>query len=249
MLDLHKVQERIRIGDVPAELTQPPTARIVVSTIHRAKGLEFDRVLLFEPDGGAVDDDVEAGEAARQLYVARTRARRRYGVLTRGPREYAKKEGNPGDVWTVHGFAGQRRYVKEIEVKGNHSWRQDPAGGFAFQGDAETIQRYIEADVRPLDPLQLRRTTVTMPDGPRIYYVIEHDGRDVGVADIGWIIKAICRPRYDRNWPARIDGIFVEVGRHRGGHLCRRHPCGTHLLRPVAPCAPVRTRQTPLGER
>jgi hypothetical protein len=111
----------------------------------------------------------------------------------------------------VHGFAGQRRYVKEIEVKGNHSWAQDPAGGFAFQGEAEAIQRYIEANVRPLDPLRLRRTTVRMPDGPRIYYVIEHDGTNVGVADIGWIIKAILRPRYDRNWPAWIDGIFVEA--------------------------------------
>jgi hypothetical protein len=211
MLDLLRIQERIRIGDVPPELAPPPAAQIVVSTIHRAKGLEFDRVLLFEPDDAlGYDDDLGCGEAARQLYVARTRARRRYGVLSRDGREYAKKEGNPGGVWTVHGFAGARRYVSEVEVKGIHSWAQDPAGGFAFDGHAEAIQRYIEDDIRPLDPLRLRRAAVEMPDGARMYYVIEHNGRDVGVADIGWIIKAVCRPKFERNWPAWIDGLFVE---------------------------------------
>src|SRR5262249_1006261 len=103
MLDLLKVQERIRVGDIPPELTESAAAKIVVSTIHRAKGLEFDRVLLFEPGGSSgVEEEYEIGEAARQLYVARTRARRRYGVITRGQREYAKKQGNPGEVWIVH---------------------------------------------------------------------------------------------------------------------------------------------------
>lgn len=209
-IDLLKLQERIRIGDIPAELAQPTRERVVVSTIHRAKGLEFDRVLLFEPEGESTGDEMELGERARQLYVARTRARRAYGVLTRPKREYAKREGNPGDVWTMFGYAGSRRYVTEVEVKGTHSWAQDPAGAFAFEGDAAELQRYIETEVRQHDPLQLRRTSVQMPDGPRWYYVIEHDGRDVGVADIGWILKILLRPTYDRNWPTRLDGLLVD---------------------------------------
>jgi hypothetical protein len=212
MLDLQKVQERIRIGDVPTEIVAPTADAIVVSTIHRAKGLEFDRVLLFEPNAPIVGEDVDAGERARELYVARTRARRRYGVLSRGPREYAKKDGNPGDVWTVQRFFGRGRpRVAEIEVKGVHSWAQDPAGAFAFVDDAADLQRYIDDKVRPLDPLRLRRAAVPLPHvGTRFYYVIQHDGRNVGVADIGWIVKALCRPREERNWPATIDGLFVE---------------------------------------
>jgi AAA domain/UvrD-like helicase C-terminal domain len=213
MLDLQKIQERIRLGDIPTELAQPTDLRIVVSTIHRAKGLEFDRVVLFEPDRATGDaEEIEIGESARQLYVARTRARRRYGLLNRGPREYARKDGNPGDVWTVLGFAGPRRYVKELEIKGNHSWAQDPAGGFGFEGDALDLQRYIEAEVDALDPLRLRRTAVWVSGlGDGFYYVIEHNGHDVGVADIGWIIEALLRPRYERNWPTSIDGLFVET--------------------------------------
>lgn len=212
MLDLRKIQERIRVGDIPPELVRLPDAQIIVSTIHRAKGLEFDRVLLFEPDQRLLDgeDDTGIGEEARQLYVARTRARSRYGILSREPREYAKKNGNPGGVWTVSGFARHGPYVKEIEVKGTHSWSQDPAGAFALSGDATAIQQYIEHEVRPLDPLHLRRTVVEMRDGRRMYYVIEHDGHEVGVVDLGWILRAILHPRYDRNWPKDIDGLFVE---------------------------------------
>lgn len=211
-LDLTRVQERIRLGDVPTELTDPNPARIVVSTIHRAKGLEFDRVLLFEPDGSdSEDEEFKVGERARELYVARTRARYRYGCVERDQREYAKRRGNPGEVWTVFGFGrGRKRYVREIEIQGKQSWAQDPAGAFAFTADAEETQQYIDAQVNPLDPLTLRRALVEMPDGPRYYYVIEHDGRDVGVADIGWLINWLLRPRYARNWPSRIDGVFVE---------------------------------------
>jgi hypothetical protein len=43
-----------------------------------------------------------------------------------------------------------------------------------------------------------------------MYYVIDHNGHDVGVADIGWIINVVSRPKYERNWPARIDGLHVE---------------------------------------
>jgi superfamily I DNA/RNA helicase len=210
-LDLGKVQERIRLGDIPTELTEPAPANIVVSTIHRSKGLEFDRVFLFEPEDADVEGETfELGESARQLYVARTRARHRYGVLTRERREWAKRRGNPGDVWAVFGFAGKRRYVREIEIKGSQSWTQDPAGAFGFVADAEQTQRYIESEVRPLQPLELRRTRVEMPDGPRYYYVIEHEGRDVGVADIGLVVKVLCRARDEGSWPNRIDGIFVE---------------------------------------
>lgn len=209
-IDLDKVQERIRIGDIPAELASPLEAPIVVSTIHRAKGLEFDRVVLFEPNEKFTSDREFVPERTRQLYVALTRARRQYGYLSRSALEYADKQGNPGDVWVVRGFAGRRRYVKEIEVQGSHAWKQDPAGAFGFYGNAMEIQEYIELEVKPFDPLFLRRILVELGDGPRMYYVIEHKGRSVGVADIGWIIKGLTRPKFERNWPSTIENVLVE---------------------------------------
>ncbi len=209
-IDIQKVQERIRNEDIPAEFGLPPTSPIVVSTIHRAKGLEFDRVIIFEPTSGQDADD-DLPERTRQLYVALTRARSHYGYLSRAtPREQAARRGNPGDLWVVWGFAGRRRYAKELEIRGEHSWKQDPAGAFAIDGNAEQLQQYIDTEVRTFDPLTLRRLFVDLSEGRRVFYAIEHNGVDVGVVDIGWIVKQLCRPRSDDNWPASIEGIFVE---------------------------------------
>ncbi len=57
--------------------------RVFVSTVHKAKGLEFDNVIVFDvnddryPGFFSKDDPVAAEEDARKLYVALTRARRR----------------------------------------------------------------------------------------------------------------------------------------------------------------------------
>jgi len=209
-VDIQRVQERIRLADIPAELASPSWSSVTVSTIHRAKGLEFDRVVVFEPADPLGEDGDDIPERTRQTYVALTRARRRYGYLDRPAREFANRRGNPGGVWVVRGFAGKRRYVREVEIQGGHAWKQDPAGAFAFGADAEQIQQYIDASVRPFDPLLLRRVVVNSVEGPLMYYVIEHNGQGVGVADIGWILKPLCRPKFDRNWPSVIEGVVVE---------------------------------------
>ena len=54
-----------------------PGGGVVVSTIHRSKGLEFDRVFLLNPGWRAQGD----AEEARIVYVAATRARRHLHLL------------------------------------------------------------------------------------------------------------------------------------------------------------------------
>lgn len=62
---------------------QLQTPGIIVSTVHRSKGLEYERVLLLEPD--AQPQDSAKPEELRILYVAATRARREIRLLTREP--------------------------------------------------------------------------------------------------------------------------------------------------------------------
>ena len=71
-IDLARVRERIAIGDVPDELTRPVENGVVVSTVHRAKGLEFEKVLMVDPREPG-EDELEAAEEARVLYVGLTR--------------------------------------------------------------------------------------------------------------------------------------------------------------------------------
>ena len=59
---------------------------VSVSTIHKAKGLEFDNVIVFDvvdgryPNYFTRDDEAQCAEDRRKLYVALTRARRRVYV-------------------------------------------------------------------------------------------------------------------------------------------------------------------------
>ena len=77
----------------------PPSARretgIIVSTVHRSKGLEYDTVLVLQPE--RADDS----EELRILYVAATRARRKLRLLHLDPKviRRARKAGKTG-YWT-----------------------------------------------------------------------------------------------------------------------------------------------------
>jgi len=69
-------------------LERPIDGEVVASTVHRAKGLEFDNVVLVDPDQWGRRDEDTADAASRRLFVALTRARSRLarvrGVDTRG---------------------------------------------------------------------------------------------------------------------------------------------------------------------
>lgn len=62
--------------------TASMTERVFVSTVHKAKGLEFDNVIVFDAVEGKypsvyADSEAGVGEEARKFYVAISRARRR----------------------------------------------------------------------------------------------------------------------------------------------------------------------------
>ena len=76
VIDLRVLNHLISSGS-PNARTITGSSNLVVSTIHRSKGLEFDEVLLYQPWDNAAGN---AGEV-RILYVAATRARKRLLLL------------------------------------------------------------------------------------------------------------------------------------------------------------------------
>jgi len=62
-------------------------SRIILSTIHKVKGLEFDHVII-TPSGAAFQDAEYAAEEAKLYYVAMTRAKSHLTYFI-GPREKA----------------------------------------------------------------------------------------------------------------------------------------------------------------
>ncbi|MBP3252542.1 MAG: UvrD-helicase domain-containing protein [Prevotella sp.] len=67
--------------------SQSMQERVFVSTVHKAKGLEFDNVIVYDAVDGKfpsvyADNDAAAQEEARKFYVAISRARRRLVIIS-----------------------------------------------------------------------------------------------------------------------------------------------------------------------
>ncbi|MFI2475544.1 UvrD-helicase domain-containing protein [Nocardia xishanensis] len=75
VLDLVRLHRVIVEQRVPDDLVETDRRGILISTVHRAKGLEFDRVLVLEEWDQDRQDDQDMPSKARLLYVAMTRAR------------------------------------------------------------------------------------------------------------------------------------------------------------------------------
>lgn len=72
-LDLHRMNSLVKARALPLVLTEPDLSSVIVSTIHRAKGLEFDSVFVVEPNWLPPDED--RWTRVRREYVALSRAR------------------------------------------------------------------------------------------------------------------------------------------------------------------------------
>ena len=109
-IDLRRIADRVREQDLPEDLNEVVPSPVVVSTIHRAKGLEFDRVLLTNPRDRDAGDP---GEENRILYVALSRARREIFHVDR-PDTAGLSRDPATRRWVRHGFGSARWKVRRI---------------------------------------------------------------------------------------------------------------------------------------
>ena len=209
-LDVARVARGIREQRVPDELTTRLAARVVVSTVHRAKGLEFDRVLVVEPlerNG----DLVERAEETRVLYVALTRARRELWHLSRPNTWRLRHDDNASDRWYRLGDAEWKRIA--IEVRGDDVDREEPSGAARLGGvNAQDAQRRMTTNIAAGDPVVLRLVKAAESGAPQAIYAIDHDGQSVGTMsslfarDLWRVIGTFRHAR----WPTRIEDVWVE---------------------------------------
>ncbi len=97
-----------RIGEQSRSLRNAPENAVVLSTIHSAKGLEWDTVFMAGVEDGVLphanSNDIE--EERRVAYVAVTRARRRLGITYSAERYGERSTASP--------------FLFEIAGKGQH---------------------------------------------------------------------------------------------------------------------------------
>ncbi|MFC3985608.1 UvrD-helicase domain-containing protein [Streptosporangium jomthongense] len=220
-LDLTTVRKRLVRGDFPDELEQQPAKQIVVSTIHRVKGLEFDNVVVVDPGDAPDSDPVEQAERARLMYVAMTRPRdllihvRPVDKLTAGQ---LRKQGD--GRWAELGFKAGRHLGMEIRPEDVNA--EEPAGAIGFHEDPRAIQRYLALTVRNGDAVVLVQIPRSSSDeAPR--YVVKHAGHGIGVTGEAFAeaLRTLL-PGRDRRLPSSIkdlwvDGVETVIGREAAG--------------------------------
>jgi hypothetical protein len=217
-LDLIGLRRVVSEGRLPDELTARDRPRILVSTVHRAKGLEFDRVLI----AGLADDsarvrDTDPADEARLLYVAMTRAREDMYRLpapdTRHVRR-GRKLPKPVERWFVGGY---QQWVRAgLESTAEDVCHRAPAGAAAPVADPVATQKYLRDFVRSGDEIVLRRLhDLPLGNEETPAYGIFHKGIRVGEVsqkfrhDLWCLLKQSASFRVTR-WPCLVTGLRVD---------------------------------------
>ncbi|MGW6027007.1 UvrD-helicase domain-containing protein [Streptomyces sp. NPDC055099] len=222
-IDLNRVRRALMERRVPDELAAQPPSSLVVSTVHRAKGLEFDRVVVTVPStisdrkNGCADP---AGEA-RALYVGMTRPRSDLYHLDLRPDWYLDKD-------TKGPFATNRWYRRGkghdskgqrygMEVLGGDVLRERPAGADDANADPAVLQGYLADRVRTGDAVELARLgTFTSSDGESPRYAVLHEGRCIGEVSEQfrralYSIRHVSRSSQDMKWPVRMRRLRIDT--------------------------------------
>ncbi|TDU83157.1 UvrD-like helicase family protein [Kribbella voronezhensis] len=222
-LDLSSLHRAIAEDRLPDELTCQFAHRITVSTIHRAKGLEFDRVLVLTPGAlpdGRADNDPPA--EARLLYVALTRARHDLYRISRDRDWMVRKFAHgypPMERWYRGGGRGPQARWKRygMEAAGLDINREVPAGADEPTSDPVGTQRYLTDCVRSGDAVELRRLhDLPMSAIETPQYGLFHEGRPIGSTserfrqDL-WRLLKVSRDWKVERWPLRITELRIDA--------------------------------------
>ncbi|MFF3097965.1 UvrD-helicase domain-containing protein [Streptomyces cyaneofuscatus] len=216
LLDVSGVRGLVAEGRFPDDLAAVEPAGLVVSTVHRAKGLEFDRVVVVEPATTAElrkqHGQVDPAAEARLLYVAMTRPRDDLFRMA-APDTALIRRDRATDRWYRSGW---KAYIRAgIEASTRDVCREHPPGTDGFVDDAATVQDYLASTVSPGDELVLRlqhEMTVAPDQSPP--YTVLHEDRAIAVVseqfrrDLHTSLK-ISRT-WEINWPVEITGFRVD---------------------------------------
>ncbi|MFJ4617853.1 UvrD-helicase domain-containing protein [Streptomyces sp. NPDC088812] len=217
VLDLDRLRRAVAEGRFPDEAADPETARIVVSTVHRAKGLEFDRVIVLTPPTVAElhtrhKDELDLPAEARALYVAMTRARQDLYHVAPPELPQFRRAGKRGDGRRyVGGWRSYDRYG--VVVEADDVCRDDPPG---HDGDAGATQAYLLERVAPGESVVLRkRHDLPMGETQSPPYAVLHDGREIGEASRRFREELFQVQKVNRTWdpwwPDEIRGPRIDT--------------------------------------
>jgi hypothetical protein len=217
VIDLEGLRRLVAESRFPDEAADPDTARIVVSTVHRAKGLEFDRVIILAPPTIAElrkqhKEELDLPAEARALYVAMTRVRQDL-YHARSPELPILKRagGRRNGRRYVGGWRSYDRYG--IVAEAGDVCRDNPPG---HETDPVATQAYLLEHVASGQEVVLRRLhDLPMGETQSPPYALLHDGREIGEASRRFRqelfqVQMVNRT-WDPWWPDEIRGLRIDT--------------------------------------
>lgn len=204
-LDLARLGRRIMSRSIPVALTVNDICPVTISTVHRAKGLEFDHVIYIETDDN-LKDLPNYDELTRRTYVALSRARDCIdsGRISKSKALYRKKHEKTGR-WTEMRFGKPQAYVGRMEIL---SMDVASASPYAPDLNGPAFQSNIFAT-----PLGSEITAVKIVSGvdgqPSRYEFRNAEGVPLGLSSVtfGYDVKKVYQKGRLFNWPQRFTGL------------------------------------------
>jgi hypothetical protein len=217
VLDLDRLRRLVADGRFPDELADPEMARIIVSTVHRAKGLEFDRVIVLAPPTVAelqrqFKEELDLPAEARALYVALTRARQDLYHADRPELPIFRRAG--GRTNGRRFLGGWRPYDRYgIVGESGDVCADNPAG---HETDAVAVQSYLLEHVAPGDEVVMRRRhDLPLGEWQSPPYTLLHNGREIGEVSERFRQELFQVQKVNRTWdpwwPDEIHGLRVDT--------------------------------------
>lgn len=207
-----EIASRLSTRRIPWQLCDEPEARIVISSIHRAKGLEFDQVAILE---WRPPDSANVALEARVLYVALSRARRDAFHVAPLPWEPWLRRREAQDRFVKLG--PQKWHTFGIEMRGDDVHHIAPAGAFGVEHDSVETQRHLIESVRPGDDVTLTYVDeVAFGDVELPAYSVVHGAGLVGITGEAFGLalqgRLAGRRRPSRITNARVDDLETVKG-------------------------------------
>lgn len=207
-LNIGLLARRLMGGSIPVALTVQDEFSLTVSTVHRAKGLEYGHVLYIEP-GARRDADKNYDAMTRHTYVALSRARDSIlsAKLAAPAGTFPKKHRQTGR-WTESRFSRPKSYVARMEVLSGDVRATSP---YASEGlDGTSIQHNI---VRTEVGTPAQAILVQEADDyqPAFYELQTTDGTSLGVTTerFGRELKQVFFRWGEFKWPTKLTGLRV----------------------------------------
>ncbi|WP_196451281.1 ATP-dependent helicase [Planomonospora sp. ID82291] len=225
-VDLGRLRTALATGRLPDELTAQPPARLVVSSFHRAKGLEFDRVVVADPGPLRIESvskegkkarkprEVDFAEETRLLYVAMTRPRDELLWIDIPDTRFVRTNPELGR-WARYSYTYWARLG--LEVRGGDVHTEQPAGVHDFEADAVELQEHLATKVLPGDEVVLERLhpdAIGLKESPP--YLIVHKERPIGTVSYRFRSHLYRQMKLSGNyepwnWPKLLTGVRIDA--------------------------------------